>query len=216
MNYLVGWLPIVVGTPLPWWNWLMATSYHRTEQELEEEMQLVVLAQENPHHFAPLYNRYYEPIYGFVYKRIADYDTSADITGKVFCLCLENLHRYQYRGLPFSAWLYRIALNEITGYFRKHTKAPRSVQLEDKHLHALMHELKVEEGTSPEALLEKLLEDLSEQEIQMLELRFFEDRSFQEIGQLLSITENNAKVKTYRILDKLKRVAATLRIKWEK
>ena len=49
-------------------------------------------------------------------------------------------------------------------------------------------------------------QELPEDELQLIEMRFFEKRSFKEIGEILEITENNAKVKTYRILEKLKKI----------
>jgi RNA polymerase sigma-70 factor (ECF subfamily) len=53
-------------------------------------------------------------------------------------------------------------------------------------------------------LLLQAIKDLPEDDLQLIEMRFFESKPFREIGEILAITENNAKVKLYRVLDRMK------------
>ncbi|MTI20119.1 sigma-70 family RNA polymerase sigma factor, partial [Fulvivirga sp. RKSG066] len=115
-------------------------------------------------------------------------------------------------GVPFSAWLYKIAINEVNAFFRQQKKFSRSVNIEDQDINLLITEIDYKEPQiDPHVLIPVLLEQLSEHEIQFIELRFFENYSFKDMGYLLGLTEVNAKVKTYRILKKLKKIAAEVR-----
>jgi RNA polymerase sigma-70 factor (ECF subfamily) len=183
----------------------MATpKYTLTQQAIEEEWTLIQAAQTNPTRFGVLYNRYYEQIFRFIYQRTADEDLCADLCAQTFIKAMQNLSKYSYKGVPFSAWLYTIASNEIKQYFRKSNKS-RVVTLEDNYVNTIKDEMddKVELEINI-VRLEKVLKKLKPDEIQMIELRFFEKRPFKEVGDILGMTENNAKVKVHRIILKLK------------
>ncbi|MEO0468669.1 MAG: sigma-70 family RNA polymerase sigma factor [Bacteroidota bacterium] len=176
-----------------------------TKAQIQEEYQLVMAAQKNRRRFGVLYERYYEQIFLFVFKRVSDEDVCGDVTSQVFLKAMTHLDRYQFKGVPFSAWLYRIAINEVNQYFRD-TKNQRTISMERSQLMDMVEE--VAEESSEEAVQKMLavLQDLSPAEVQMIELRFFEKMPFKEIAALFGITENNAKVKMYRLLGKLKKL----------
>jgi RNA polymerase sigma-70 factor, ECF subfamily len=184
------------------------------ESQLQQELRLVEAAQKDPRKFGVLYEKYYRQIYLFVYKRAGDQDVAGDVTAQVFVKAMVNLPKYSYRGVPFSAWLYRIASNEVNQHFRN-TKSDRTISLEKNNVDKVMGMVD-EEKTSDlsELYLEVMLETLHEMgpdEVEIIELRFFEDRPFSEVGYILGITENNAKVKVYRIVERLrKRLKAKL------
>lgn len=178
---------------------------HKTKEEILAEYELIKKSQKNPEYFAPLYRKYYDAIFLFIYKRISNTDITGDITSRVFLKCLKSIGRYKYQGVPFSAWLYKIAINEVNLFFRQQSKLERTVSLNDHDIKHLFEEMEYSElEIDPEVLVSVLLEQLTETEVQFIELRFFENRSFKEMGYLLGITEINAKIKTYRILKKLK------------
>lgn len=167
---------------------------------------LVDLAQKDPEQFKPLYEKYFKQIFVFIHHRVNDKALTSDITSQVFLKALVNIKKYRYQGVPFSAWLYRIALNEIYSYFRG-SQRQRFVSLDDDTLHQLHDELIAD--TSAEHLSEKLpliLEKLSSDELHLLELRYFEVRPFKEVADILGITETYAKVKVYRLLEKMKKL----------
>ena len=107
--------------------------------------------------------------------------------------------------MSFGAWLYRIALNEVNSYYRKNS---RVINITDDILSNLFYETKEEEDTTKKEKLKRVMKQLKPAQFQIIEMRFFENRPFKEIAEILTITESNAKVKTYRALDKLKELMA--------
>lgn len=179
---------------------------HQTEADIQEEQRIVETAKKNPEAFGFLYEKHYENIFTFIDRRVDDRQTVADLTQQVFLKALNKLSQYRFKGAPFSAWLFRIAVNQVNEFYRK-GRRQRVVSIEDTHVHKLFEEMDFESTERAQALAE-WLEALSPDEVQLLELRFFEERPFKEVGYLLGITENNVKVRTYRLLDKLRKMAA--------
>jgi RNA polymerase sigma-70 factor (ECF subfamily) len=177
--------------------------FHQTTQRLEEELSWILRAQKNPESFGPLYKKYHEQIFRYIYQRMNDEELAFDITSQVFIKAMTNLHKYEYRGVPFASWLYRIAKSELYQSFRN-KKAERTVNLESYHLTDIMEDMEEEDLEHQKSNLLLTLVKLNEKDLQLIEMRFFEKRSFKEIGEILEITENNAKVKTFRALEKLK------------
>lgn len=178
---------------------------HKSIQEIEREHKQVVLAQKDSANFEVLYNEYHEQIFRFVYHRLESKEQAFDITSQVFMKALSNLSSYKFKGVPFSAWLYRIALNELATFFKKNQSA-RTIDIETVQLQNLANEIDEE---SLDDLYNKTIEaigTLPEQEVLLIEMRYFENKPFKEIGDILSITENNAKVKVYRIIEKLQKL----------
>jgi len=181
------------------------SAYHKNDTDLKKELLQVEAAKVDPARFDVLYEAYYKPIFVFIYRRTENEELSADLTSHVFMKALINIKKYQFKGVPFSAWLFRIAFNEINMYFRKNN-ASRVVSLEQTSIIKLANEIEEEDTTDIQQKMMKALKQMEEPEIQLIELRFFEKHSFAEIGAIIGITENNAKVKVYRILDKLKKI----------
>lgn len=162
--------------------------------------------QGGPQAFRPLYETYFKRVFLFILYRVGDKDTAGDLAQQTFLNAMVNIHRYELRGVPFSAWLYRIALNQCNEYFRK-TKRARTVVLEDEHVENLVEEL-----TSDVTLeewrdyLPTVLARLDPADLQVIELRFFDGCPFKEVADILGVTETLAKVRTYRILDRMKKM----------
>ena len=109
----------------------MVIEQHQNKQELaHDEEELIRNAQVNPDEFRLLYERYFKKIFLFVLHRIGDKAMTADITSQVFLKALIHINKFSFRGLPFSSWLFRIALNECNSFFRSN-KRHRIVTLED-------------------------------------------------------------------------------------
>ncbi len=172
----------------------------------EIEKQLIEESKTNPQSFERLYIKYYEQILKFVYKRVESLDDARDLTSSVFIKALANIPKYKDMGFPFSSWLYRIAINEINMFYRKSKKA-RVISLNEYGLKNLANE---SSDVDPEMLmaLKRSLLHLSPEELFLIELRFFEDKAFAEMGVILDISEANAKIRTYRALDKLRSIYA--------
>jgi RNA polymerase sigma-70 factor (ECF subfamily) len=177
--------------------------YHQTTQRIEEELVWIQRAKENPEFFGPLYKKYHEPIFRYIHQRMDDTEMAFDVTSQVFLKALKNLHKFEYKGVPFGSWLYRIAKSELYQSFRDR-KAERTVNVESVHLFEMMDEMEEDHSEINKKQLFNALSMLKEDALQLIEMRFFERRSFKEIGDILELTENNAKVKTFRALEKLK------------
>lgn len=175
-----------------------------SQNNLEQEWRQIQQAQLDPRAFQPLYDRYFESIFKFVFRRTGDMALSNDLCSQVFLKAMENLSNYQYKGVPFSSWLFRIASNEIAQHFRA-AKKNRVVSVEDYSLASMIDEVEEEDTETYRIALLKALEGLKEQDIQLIELRFFEQRPFKEVAEIMQITESNAKVRTYRILQRLRK-----------
>ncbi|MCH2042533.1 MAG: sigma-70 family RNA polymerase sigma factor [Saprospiraceae bacterium] len=185
----------------------MSTSnkYTLSQQDILDEWKQVQAAQANPAQFRVLYSKYYEPIFRFIYQRTADESMAADLCSQVFLKAMQNLHKYEFKGVPFSAWLFRIASNEIAQHFRKINKN-RVITLEENNTKDLEDEFEDKADLEINIkILKAVIQDLKPAEVELLELRFFEKRPFKEVAQILDITENNAKVKIYRLLQKMKK-----------
>ncbi len=185
--------------------------YHHTTNQLQEEQLIIEAAKLNPEHFGPIYDKYYKQIFGYVYQRMDCKDTAFDVTAQVFLKALTNLNRYEFKGVPFASWLFRIAHSEVMQLFRDQ-KNKRAVNADVGDLKNIYEE--VQEPFFEEYLpaLQQMIKQLPEDDLQMIELRFFEQRPFKEIAEILNITENNAKVRMYRILERLKKTITNYKI----
>ena len=174
-------------------------------EAIENERQILTLAAKDRTAFKPIYEKYFGTIFQFVYKRVGDKDDSGDITQQVFLKALMQLDKFQFRGVPFSAWLYQIALNECHDYFRK-TRKHRQVVVDDAQVEGLFEEIEAEERTTDWlGRLQEILQTLSPPELELVELRYFESMPFRDIAAIYGITENHAKVRMYRVLEKLEK-----------
>ena len=182
-----------------------------TQTQIREEYLLVQAAQNNPRRFSVLYEKYYEQIFCFVYKRIDDTELTGDVTSQVFLKAMTNLKKYRFQGVPFSAWLYRIAINEVNQHFRSN-KHVRTISMESTQVAEMMEEVEEPYDEIHIQRMLQVMQQLSEEEVQMIELRFFERLPFKEIAQIFNISENNAKVKMYRLLGKMKKLMGTRQV----
>jgi RNA polymerase sigma-70 factor (ECF subfamily) len=179
------------------------TKYHQSKEQIDQEMILILEAKKDSSRFSVLYKKYYPQIFLFVLKRVTSETAAADITSQVFLKALVNLGKYRNLGLPFSSWLFRIARNAIYDLYQQN-KIEMVVSLEKSSVQKMISEMGVEEKQDYNDL-HVALESLEDDEMELVELRFFESRPFKEVAEILDITENNAKVRTYRVLDKLKK-----------
>lgn len=178
--------------------------YHHTSDQLNEELIIIEAAKLNPERFAPLYNKYYKQIFNYLYQRMDDKDTAFDLTGQVFLKALTNLGTYQFKGVPFASWLYRIAHNEMMQMFRAQ-KDKRAINADIGDLRYICEENEEPFFEEYIPVIKQLILELDSDDLQMVEMRFFEKRPFKEIAEILDITEVNAKVRMYRIIEKLKK-----------
>ncbi|TND09553.1 MAG: RNA polymerase sigma-70 factor, ECF subfamily [Bacteroidetes bacterium] len=185
------------------------SKYHASKEQILSEHDEIVAAQREPALFEPLYNRYYERILRFVYQRTDSRDDAYDITSQVFISALENLKKYKHQGVPFSAWLFRIASNELNKMFRKN-KVRQAVNVDDEQVSDILLEIGHENTAETDSRLMLVLKQLEPEEIQLVEMRFFEKRAFKEIADILDIQEPAVKARLYRLLERMKNMITKL------
>jgi RNA polymerase sigma-70 factor, ECF subfamily len=170
------------------------------------ESEAIRLAKKAPAAFRPLYEKYFKRIFLFIYHRVEDRDITSDLTAQVFLKALNKIEQFNERGLPFSSWLYRIAVNECNDFFRANKRA-RVVYVEEPAFNQLFEEMFPDDPREElEKKLHVVLQKLKPEELQIIELRFFEDMPFKMVAEVLNITETYAKVRTYRALEKMKKI----------
>lgn len=166
------------------------------------EQDEIARAQSDARAFAPLYDRYFNPIFRFLHRRAGDQELTADLTQQTFLKAMLALPRYQSRGLPFQAWLYRIALNELRMHWRKRKETV--VELSFLEVRGLGEEIGLQEADEDMQRLARALSALPEEKARLIELRFMDGLSFAEVGQVLEIGEDAAKMRTHRVLQGLR------------
>lgn len=178
--------------------------FHKSNEDLKLELQQIEDAKKDPRKFEVLYNRYHEQIFRYLYARVDNKHLASDLTSQVFYKAMLNIENYSFKGVPFASWLYRISFNEMNMHFRKDSKN-RTVNIETEHIGELFEEIEEEIYSEEKEKLAKILTKLNDEQLSLIEMRFFEKKSFKDIADIVGITENNAKVKVYRTLDKIKK-----------
>jgi RNA polymerase sigma-70 factor, ECF subfamily len=176
----------------------------QSEDDIRKEYAILERSGKNPQAFSELYERYFDRIFNFIYRQTDDEDLTADLCSQTFLNALKNAGKFEFRGVPISAWFYRIASNEVNKHYRK-IKKEKIFSIEE----ILVKELiEVSNDTWSEEMVQRLLtymKDLPTDMLEVLQLRFFEDKDFKEISFILDITESGAKMRTYRALDRLRK-----------
>ncbi|NDJ53533.1 MAG: sigma-70 family RNA polymerase sigma factor [Chloroflexi bacterium] len=171
-----------------------------------DEDDLVEYAKTDADAFGEIYQRYVKRIYNYVYYRTGDQNDAEDLTARVFQRALSHIGRYENRGLPFSAWLYRIAHNLVVNWHRD--RGRRSlIGLDDVVLSSLKSDAPeaVTERREEAELLLQAVRTLPEERQQLLYLKFIERLSNAEIGEIMGRSEGAIKSLYHRTLIALRR-----------
>jgi len=181
-----------------------AGTLNKTMTISENEEDYIIAATKDLSKFSFLYDKYYIRIFRFIYQRVESEDTAADITSIVFLKAMENLKKYDYRGLPFGSWLYRIALNEVYQEHRSN-KIELVYNINTTELKTIAtDELDAIEKEEMINTVLKAVSLLERDEIELIQMKYFEKFSYKQIAEIKELTEVNAKVKVHRIIQKLK------------
>jgi RNA polymerase sigma-70 factor, ECF subfamily len=151
--------------------------------------------------FGALYERYVGRIYNYIYYRTGNQHDAEDLTARVFYRAMHHIENYQQRGLPFSAWLYRIAHNLVANWHRDNSRRPE-IPLEDGlwvHHPGEPPEASVMQAEERDRLL-RMIHTLPAERQQLLILKFVEHLSNAEIGQIMGRTEGAIKSLYHRTL----------------
>jgi RNA polymerase sigma-70 factor (ECF subfamily) len=169
--------------------------------ELEDREILVLASQGDQDAFGALYERYVERIFNYVYYRTGNVHDAEDLTARVFYRALHHIQNSIDRGVPFSAWLYRIAHNLIANWHRDRSRH-QEIPLDDAptiHYKGEPPEVALMQGQDRDALL-KLIRHLPSERQHLLILKFVEQMSNAEIGQTMGRSEGAVKSLYHRTL----------------
>ena len=175
-----------------------------TEKEKHIELSYIQKAKEDREYFGFLYEKYFQQLFIFIFKKVQNEDLSGDICSKTFMKAIMNIDKYEDRGFPFSSWLYRIASNGVNFYFRAQKKEA-TVQINENQATTIAQEIDLSNNEEQLHLILSKLEELPLEKSQLIEMRFFEKFSFKEIGSIFDITETSAKMRVYRVIESLKK-----------
>jgi RNA polymerase sigma factor (sigma-70 family) len=179
--------------------------------DLNREKDLVERARQDPQAFGELYEQYYSPIFGYILKRTASIDVAQDITSEVFFKAFYNLKQFIWREIPFSAWLYRIAINEIANHYRHNNhrlsalkELFNSTDYSGQTIENEISEAEAELNKHAEFLaLQANISKLPVKYQEVITLRYFENKQLKEIAEILNNSEGTVKSLLHRGLEKL-------------
>lgn len=174
---------------------------------IQEEKQLVERAKSDTNAFGELYDSYFPRVYGFVASKVSSKDDAEDLASEIFMKILENIVDFEDRGVPFGAWVFRIARNCLNDFYKRSGKN-RTTDIEEAY--GVKED---EDKTSPHkkaAQLEladavkEVLKNLEEKELLVVQLKFFAQLNNREITVVTGLSESNVGVILYRTLRKMK------------
>jgi len=166
-------------------------------REEPDERQLIEAAKLDPRRFADLYENNFDRVYAYITLRVRDRAEAQDIAAEVFHHALENLARFEWRGVPFAAWLYRIASNAIVERARR---AARELTGDPPER---MVEPQMED-VERRARVFALIDDLPPDQSKVLTMRFVEEKSIRDVAKEIGRSEGAVKQLQFRALQNLR------------
>lgn len=166
----------------------------------EPDETLIQRAQENPAAFEPLYERYVAQIYAYAYYRVGHAQDAEDITARTFYQALTHLNRYTNRGVPFSAWLFRIAHNLVANWHRDR-QTRQTFSLDGAVLERASEEEALDDQASNREEVRELraaFARLVPDRQQLLVLKYVQGMSNAEIGEIMGRSEGAVKALLHR------------------
>lgn len=158
-------------------------------------------AKRDPGAFGELYEAYVDRIYNYIYHRVGNVHEAEDLTSRTFFRALAALPSYQEKGLPFSAWLYRIAHNLVANYHRDHRRRP-TVALDDVSVKSApeLHPETMTLALDDAQHLNEIVAGLDRVRQELLVLKLSEGLSNVDIARILGRSEGAIKSLYHRTL----------------
>ena len=178
---------------------------------LDQEKELLDKIQADPKQFGLLFDQWYKPIFGYVFRRTSDYDLTADIVAETFLKAFLKISSFEWKGISLSAWLYRIATNEVNMFARNRKYKPDRLNsfLDLEKIQAFIRpqiEIQEEESEQFEEF-KKVKEKLSTLDLkyqEVIALRYFEKKDILEIAAILNKPDGTIKSLLSRGIEKLR------------
>jgi RNA polymerase sigma-70 factor (ECF subfamily) len=153
-------------------------------------------AQRDPSRFGDLYEENFYRVYAYVARRVGDRHQAEDLTADVFREALAGIGKFEWRGVPFAAWLLRIASRVIADYFNRSGREAGNPVAKPEHSST--------DEVERSAMLFQLVERLPEAQFRVIHMRFVEQKSMREIAQELGRSEGAVKQLQLRAIENLR------------
>lgn len=167
---------------------------------------------------ANLYEQYVDDVYRFMLYRTSDHNVAEDLTAEVFANMITSIKNYEDRGLPFGAWLFRIARARLVDHWRRSKRRERREMTFSPEVEEFLVGETHQDQFKYESLLSSL-EYLTPAEREVILLRFASGLSNREIAAVVDSNSNAVKSMTHRALKKLRKILerkrAFSRDRWE-
>ena len=164
----------------------------------EDERTLIEAAQADPARFVDLYERHFHRVYAYVARRASSRAEAEDVTSEVFEHALTHLRKFEWRGVPFLAWLFRIAANALADRWRSTSRDSHELPADVPDRHEA-------EEIERRAWVAQLVERLPDAQRRVIEMRFVDQRSLREIADALNRSEGAVKQLQLRALENLRK-----------
>jgi RNA polymerase sigma-70 factor (ECF subfamily) len=174
---------------------------HRSAEELEAERLMIEAAQRDRAAFAPLYERYVDQIFAYAHTLTRNRELAEDVTASTFAKAIEDLPRFEWRGVPYSAWLYRVAANVVARQARR----PPWLDLDEHQPVDTQSPEQIVEQRDREAAVRDAVATLPDDQRQAVLLRFGGDLRNREIGEIMGRSEGAVKLLTFRAMTALRK-----------
>ena len=164
----------------------------------DDEKGLIEAAQADPARFLELYERHFHRVYAFVSRRAGNRAAAEDITSQVFEQALTHLPKYEWRGIPFVAWLLRIAANALADRWKQIARDSHEPPPD-------VPDAGESDAIELRAMLFQLVDRLPDAQRRVIEMRFVEEKSIREIAAVLERSEGAVKQLQLRALENLRK-----------
>ena len=170
-----------------------------TDENLDEH-QLIADVRKDPRKFGLLYKKYANPVCRYTYSRTGNQQIAEDITSQTFLSALESFSKFRQDG-NFGSWLFTIARNKVNDHFR--FSKPVAPIHEARFITGEIDSLDLSIQSDQAKIVQTLIKKLTEDEQELLRLRFIAELSYSNIARLLHKSEDAVKKSTYRLLARL-------------
>lgn len=194
-----GLLLLSTGTPATWKMTKVMMLSVRSDEGMPDEAALIAAARTDPDALSTLYRTHYGAIYGYVYRRLGNANDAGDVVAETFLAMVRHLPRYRWTGVPFRAWLLRLATTQISRWARKRRWFRFWRRVEEAEPVAT----EVRDSARAEHLREALW-TLPVHYQSVLALHYFEDQSLDAIGEILQCPIGTVKSRLSRGRELLK------------
>jgi RNA polymerase sigma-70 factor (ECF subfamily) len=164
--------------------------------QVDDERLMVEAAQRDPSRFAELYEKNFYRVYAYIARRVGDRHSAEDLTAEVFSEALAGIRKFEWRGVPFAAWLMRIASRAVADHWTRTGRQPGDPSSQSDQAGP--------DEIERHAILFQLVERLPEAQYRVIHMRFVQQKSVREIAQELDRSEGAVKQLQLRAIENLR------------